>query len=1829
MQRSAACRGELSAIVDFCGLFGYSEIVKMINRFIKKKKGELTMSVKWGFVALALFVSLGVVTAGLAAASASQPTFISSDVDQPAALAEPQTATQKFLLAGEETGARGYRTPSAALWRSTAGLESLGDWDSRSVNFPRVISETGQYRMWYQGNSPTGGYAIGLAESPDGLDWTKFAGNPVIQPGASGAWDDFYRGQPTIFKDGGVYKMWYSGAQQGGAWQTGYATSTNGVDWNFFSGNPVLSAGPIGSWDEIEADAPSVILDGGLYKMWYHGCTPDYSSCSIGYATSPDGVNWTKYAGNPVVSGTVGSDEASVLWPSVVKNGSTYLMWYYRNDDDWNYTGIGLATSSDGVVWTKYSGNPVLMEGWDGGAVVGHFVMLEGSTYKMWLRSGQGESSGIGFATSADGIDWTMYAGNPLLRPGSAGLIVYANYAHDWLIARTSPNMPITLTVADGSGVPEASVAGMTDEQGEFRSWEWGWDPWVADISVGDIVTAWTAAFSTTINPIGAIDGVFDVDADTVSGTIHAPWFVTLTVHCEVWVENGPAPIEVSGVAADGGSYSCDFGAEGWDITAGQQVGVMYEEPDGDWVINVFEPPWMRVNYAHNWVGANYPAGHDFWITITNELGDFKAVAQIASQPNNGWGGEGFQTEWYHWTPEQPDIQPGDWAYFRADDGYANDVRVGVITGVVEAASDSVSGSIYTDWFSGNLRIECHPWGAPGGAPGKESTAGVDGDPPYLCQWDPLTEWDVQPGQDIAVMYVEPDNDRVINVFREPDYTLHLYVNYGHDWVEGRYEAGHTVWITLTDGGGAVKATATGVTDLIPWWGGDTGFSTDYNLNWDGDRPDIQAGDWLYGRVDNGYSAQLHLGDISGTIDVDNDSISGPIVVGWLTQTLNVGCHTWGAPGPAPYKSSTAEPDGSVPYFCQWDPVTEWDVLPGEDIGVSYDTPDGHMVFNVFRQPPPHLWINTDGWGSPGEGGNYVLRVAYKNDGEAAAEGVVITATLEGGMTYLGDTSGLPVSGSGAPGDPLVWQVGDLPVNLTSYSQFDIFVNITAAAGDTITHTVQIENGSPYSQGDWWLKESRWSGMVLPNDTQIAVYKGAWVDDPVPGYDYVYSLNACNNGSTGSTEVLVSDTLPLSTTLVNWWSQSAGWGVVYSDPQSIALGTPSLPSWRCSEIYLRVTLDANAWPGMTITNTAFITASNDLSPDDNRSTIVHGVGQPHYDLAISKGWRSGQLAPGGQLYYEVDYRNHSNLPVDNVLITSTLPLSATFAAAWYDDEYGHHDLTPALISPQGYVVWNLGTLLGGEGRRFTISCLIDSQAPPGLVLKHTVQILTLPLEDDFDNNQIIWMDTINPAGPNLRLETYYDWWGDGMLSYEIRALNMGTEYIGPLLITDTLPLSTTFDGDWQIGHGPWVKYTYDAVNGLLVLYLDGLYPFETASSSFRAHLLPTIVGNEGLVFTNRAEGMTPGDVYLPDDYTEITAFTGPDLYIEKALLGGHLLPGELVTFTLSFGNAQHPSGWPWQLESNAWLTDTLPAELEFVSSELLYCGFANWCEITPSSAEAGQLVWQLWPLAPGDHNTIRVTARITDSVNGLDVLLNTAEIAPEIPANDREFNDANNSDSLEMPIDLPYFEIGKVYAGNRVAGTQVTYTLTITNTGNGQGDNLQVIDWVPDWFTYGGGGDAYSAGRVDWFLTKIASGGLDTVWFTGTLSCSAGGVVNNQYYQVAASDQGVVSAYGAPLSFVIQPPALEVTALASASTILPGGTVTFTATAATNGTPFTYAWTIGSTVIASGPTASHTFDTPGTYQVVVTVTDGCSFTDSYTLTVVVSNHRLYLPVVRR
>jgi hypothetical protein len=119
-----------------------------------------------------------------------------------------------------------------------------------------------------------------------------------------------------------------------------------------------------------------------------------------------------------------GFDATRVQNASVVKVGSDYKMLYGGLPFANNYQ-IGLATSTDGVNWTRFSSDPVISnassQSWASFREIPITVMYENGTYKLWfygdnrnLSSDPGYASGFGYATSSDGINWTMDSNDPI-----------------------------------------------------------------------------------------------------------------------------------------------------------------------------------------------------------------------------------------------------------------------------------------------------------------------------------------------------------------------------------------------------------------------------------------------------------------------------------------------------------------------------------------------------------------------------------------------------------------------------------------------------------------------------------------------------------------------------------------------------------------------------------------------------------------------------------------------------------------------------------------------------------------------------------------------------------------------------------------------------------------------------------------------------------------------------------------------------------------------------------------------------------------------------------------------------------------------------------------------------------------------------------------------------------------------------------------------------------------------------------------------------------------------------------------------------------------------
>lgn len=120
-----------------------------------------------------------------------------------------------------------------------------------------------------------------MAYSADGIHWHRYGNESIIKTGESGTWDDNYVYVRSVIETEDGYEAWYSGGAKSSHEGIGNLTSEDGINWARDDKNPVLYKDDPNApeWRDERTYTPSVLLENGVYKMWFSG---EYV---IGYAT--------------------------------------------------------------------------------------------------------------------------------------------------------------------------------------------------------------------------------------------------------------------------------------------------------------------------------------------------------------------------------------------------------------------------------------------------------------------------------------------------------------------------------------------------------------------------------------------------------------------------------------------------------------------------------------------------------------------------------------------------------------------------------------------------------------------------------------------------------------------------------------------------------------------------------------------------------------------------------------------------------------------------------------------------------------------------------------------------------------------------------------------------------------------------------------------------------------------------------------------------------------------------------------------------------------------------------------------------------------------------------------------------------------------------------------------------------------------------------------------------------------------------------------------------------------------------------------------------------
>ncbi|MCB9296621.1 MAG: DUF11 domain-containing protein [Lewinellaceae bacterium] len=502
-----------------------------------------------------------------------------------------------------------------------------------------------------------------------------------------------------------------------------------------------------------------------------------------------------------------------------------------------------------------------------------------------------------------------------------------------------------------------------------------------------------------------------------------------------------------------------------------------------------------------------------------------------------------------------------------------------------------------------------------------------------------------------------------------------------------------------------------------------------------------------------------------------------------------------------------------------------------------------------------------------------------------------------------------------------------------------------------------------------------------------------------------------------------------------------------------------------------------------------------------------------------------------------------------VVLTNQGPNTATGVAARDQLPSGYtyvsHTTTDGTYNP-ATGAWTVGTLTAGGSATLTITATVnasgnymnlaqvtnanqqdvDSTPNNGVDTDGDGNVVDDPGDEDDGDGQ----DVTPNALVDLQLEKSVNNTAPQVgssVTFTVALSNQGPSTATGVAVTDQLPSGYTYSGfatsqgTYNPATGVWTVGTLAAGQSVTLT----LTATVNASGDYM-NLAQVTAQDQPDVDSAPNNGVdTDGDGNVVDDPgdeddgdgQDVTPGALVDLELEKSVNNAAPQVGSNVTFTVVLTN-QGPSA-----ATGVAVTDQLPSGYTYVSSTASQGTYAS-----------GTGLWSVGTLAAGQSATLTLTATVNASGSYLNLAQVTAQNEPDAdstPNNGVDTDgdgdstddpgDEDDGDGAETtPVPAIDLELEKtVDNATPVVGSNVTFTVTLSNQGPNTATGVAVRDQLPSGYTYVSHtttDGTYNSGTGAWTVGTLAAGGSATLAITATVN-AAGNYMN--LAQVTAANQ--------------------------------------------------------------------------------------------------------------
>jgi uncharacterized repeat protein (TIGR01451 family) len=752
-------------------------------------------------------------------------------------------------------------------------------------------------------------------------------------------------------------------------------------------------------------------------------------------------------------------------------------------------------------------------------------------------------------------------------------------------------------------------------------------------------------------------------------------------------------------------------------------------------------------------------------------------------------------------------------------------------------------------------------------------------------------------------------------------------------------------------------------------------------------------------------------------------------------------------------------------------------------------------------------------------GTNLTYNLTAVNAGPHASESpLTVTDTLPTGFTYV---AGSATNGFTCSGTPLVCTKSTAldasGVGASTAFSISVAIDPTLASG-TVTNSAVVSSPTV----DPVVNNTASDPTTIERRSDLVVTKTDGVTDAVPGSPLTYTVKITNNGPSSVTNASVTDNVPAAITGVSWTcatSGTTGGSCAPSGTGNAIATTATLPAGGVATYTISGTLKPTTpAASASLSNTATVavpSGTTETNPGNESATDVDNV-TPKVNLGITKTDAKTTAVPGTPISYTIKVTNTGPSTATNATVTDTVS-AAILNPTWTCAASGT-GATCGAGSGTGSIASTV-TLPTNTSATYIVSGVIDPTLPAGNLVNKASVVAVGATDTDSSNNSDTDTDTIVPTA-NLTITKT-----DGLtnavpgeaVTYTIVVGNEGPSTATNAAITDTVP-ADIMDPTWTcVATGSGATCATPTGTGSAVSTTATLPANTTATITITGTLDPaTAPGTATLANT--------ATVTLPTGVTDptpgITAATDTDNVTPKVDLGvsktdglTNATPGTEITYTITVSNAGPSTA------TNAAIVDNVPTSFTGVTWTCATTGAGASCA-TPSGA--GNAINTTATLPKSTTATITVKGTLDPATASGTQLKNIATATPIANVTDTNTtnNEGSDTDTVTPSVDLSIVKTAS--SAKVIPGSNITYTITVSNAGPSTATAAKITDNVPapltgvSWTCVAVAGSSCSAANgsaptnaIDLPIT-VAPGGSVTLTIVATVpSTTPASIVTN------------------------------------------------------------------------------------------------------------------------